>query len=165
MDTEKQRQCRRDDTRLTESGNARSEQLNTRGAYRVANQQRLACLSGSKRQRPGWFLDMKYQTCYSALFFLMGIVIQLILHAFIIIRCIALANVNQREALGGTKSYCSNTSTSTDHTRSYKAATAHSEVIFPRWLYRVRNWISDAYYNRTPKLCFCGSNLRSTTTG
>ena len=37
---------------------------------------------------------------YSALFFLMGIVIQLILHAFIIIRCIALANVHQREALG-----------------------------------------------------------------
>jgi len=27
MDTEEQRQCRRDDTRLTESGNARSEQL------------------------------------------------------------------------------------------------------------------------------------------
>ena len=27
MDTEKQRQCRRDDARLTESGNARSEQL------------------------------------------------------------------------------------------------------------------------------------------
>ena len=38
MDTEKQRQRRRDDARLTESGNARSEQLNTRGAYRVANQ-------------------------------------------------------------------------------------------------------------------------------
>jgi len=27
MDTEKQRQCRRDDARLTESGNASSEQL------------------------------------------------------------------------------------------------------------------------------------------
>jgi len=26
-------------------------------------QQRLACLSGSERRRPGWFLDMKYQTC------------------------------------------------------------------------------------------------------
>ena len=36
MDTEKQRQRRGDDTRLTESGNARSEQLNTCGAYRVA---------------------------------------------------------------------------------------------------------------------------------
>jgi len=45
MDTEKQRQRRRDDARLTESGNARSEQLNTRGAYSVANQQSLACLS------------------------------------------------------------------------------------------------------------------------
>ena len=58
MDTEKQRQRRRDDTRLTESGNARSEKLNTRGAYRVANQQSLACLSGSEHRRPGWFLDM-----------------------------------------------------------------------------------------------------------
>jgi len=37
MDTEKQRQHRRDDARLTDSGNARSAQLNTRGAYRVAN--------------------------------------------------------------------------------------------------------------------------------
>jgi len=62
MDTKKQRQRRRDDGRLTESGNARSEQLNTRGAYRVANQQSLACLSGSERRRPGWFLDKKYQT-------------------------------------------------------------------------------------------------------
>jgi len=46
MDTKKQRQCRHDDVRLTESGDTRSEQLNTRGAYRVANQQSLACLSG-----------------------------------------------------------------------------------------------------------------------
>ena len=60
MDTQKQRQRRRDDTRLTESGNARSEQLNTHGAYRVANQQSLAFLSGSERRRPDWFLDMKY---------------------------------------------------------------------------------------------------------
>ena len=64
MDTQKQRQRRRDDARLIESGNARSEQLNTRGAYRVANQQSLACLSGSERRSPGWFLDMKYQTCF-----------------------------------------------------------------------------------------------------
>ena len=63
MDTEKQRQCRRDNVRLTESGNAWSEQLNTRGAYRAANQHSLACLSGSERRRPGWFLDMKYPTC------------------------------------------------------------------------------------------------------
>jgi len=63
MDTEKQRQHRRDDVRLTESGNARGEQLNTCGACRVANQQSLAWLSGSERRRPGWFLDMKYQTC------------------------------------------------------------------------------------------------------
>ena len=64
MDTEKQRQRRCDYARLTEGGNARSEQLNTRSAYRVANQQSLACLSGSEHQRPGWFLDMKYQTCF-----------------------------------------------------------------------------------------------------
>jgi len=64
MDTEKQKQHRRDDARLTESGNARSEQLNTRGAYRVANKQSLACLSGSECPRPGLFLDMKYQTCF-----------------------------------------------------------------------------------------------------
>jgi len=64
MGIEKQRQRRRDGARLTESGNARSEQLNTRGAHRVANQQSLACLSGSERRRPGWFLDMKYQTCF-----------------------------------------------------------------------------------------------------
>ena len=55
MDTEKQRQRRRDDA---ENGNARSEQLNTCGAYRVTNQQSLACLSGSECGRPGWFLDM-----------------------------------------------------------------------------------------------------------
>ena len=61
---EKQRQRRRDDARLTESGNARSKQLNTHGAYGVAKQQSLACLSGSERRRPGWFLAMKYQTCY-----------------------------------------------------------------------------------------------------
>ena len=66
MDTEKQRQRRRDDARLTESGKARSEQLAkySTGAYRVANQPSLACLSGSERRRPGWFLDMKYQTCF-----------------------------------------------------------------------------------------------------
>ena len=58
MDTEKQRQRRRNDARLTESGNARSDQLNTCGAYRVANQQSLACLSGSEHRRRGWFLDM-----------------------------------------------------------------------------------------------------------
>jgi len=61
MDTMKKRQHRRDDARLTESGNTRSEQLNTHGAYRVANQQSLACLSGSECRRPGWFLDMN--TC------------------------------------------------------------------------------------------------------
>ena len=64
MGTEKQKQRRHDGARLTESANARSEQLNTPGAHRVTNQQSLACLSGSERRRPGWFLDMKYQTCF-----------------------------------------------------------------------------------------------------
>jgi len=42
MDTEKQRQRRCNDARLTESGNARQKQAATRGTYRVANQQSLA---------------------------------------------------------------------------------------------------------------------------
>jgi len=42
----------------------RQKRAASRGAYRVANQQSLACLSGSERRRPGWFLDMKYQTCF-----------------------------------------------------------------------------------------------------
>ena len=65
MDTEKQRQCRRDDARLTESGNARSEQLLVvPSAYRIANQQRMAArraLEWIGVSKPGWFLDMKYQ--------------------------------------------------------------------------------------------------------
>ena len=32
------------------------------GAYRVANQQSLACLSGSERRRPGWFLESSVST-------------------------------------------------------------------------------------------------------
>ena len=40
MDTEKQRQCRHSDARLTESGNARSEQLLV--VHRVTNQHRMA---------------------------------------------------------------------------------------------------------------------------
>ena len=65
MDTEKQRQRRRDDARLTESGNARSEQLLVVPTESLTNRQRLLgeLLSGSERRRPGWFLDMKYQTC------------------------------------------------------------------------------------------------------
>ena len=65
MDTEKQRQRRRDGARLTESGNARSEQLLVVPAESRTNRQRLLgeLLSGSERRRPGWFLDMKYQTC------------------------------------------------------------------------------------------------------
>ena len=46
-------------------GNTRSEQLNTRGAYRVANQQSFACLSGSECQRPGWFLDMNIRLVFT----------------------------------------------------------------------------------------------------
>ena len=64
MDTEKQRQCRRDNTRLTKSGNARSEQLLVvPSAYRVANQQRVAArgaLEWIGASKPGWFLDLSY---------------------------------------------------------------------------------------------------------
>ena len=65
MDTEKQRQRRRDDARLTESGNARSEQLLVVPTESLTNREWLPgeLLSGSERRRPGWFLDMKYQTC------------------------------------------------------------------------------------------------------
>ena len=68
MDTEKQRQHRRDDARLPESGNARSEQLLVvPSAYRVTNQQRMAArraLEWIGASKPAWFLDMKYHTCF-----------------------------------------------------------------------------------------------------
>ena len=51
IDTEK---CRHDDATLTESGNARSEQLLVMPTVEL--------LSGSECQRLNWFLDMKYQT-------------------------------------------------------------------------------------------------------
>jgi len=62
MDTEKQRQCRHDNTRLTESG---SEQLLMMPTESLANREWLPVelLSGLECQSPGWFLDMKYQTC------------------------------------------------------------------------------------------------------
>jgi len=69
MDTEKQRQRRRDDVRLTESGNARSEQLLVVPTESLTNRAREwlpgELLNGLERRRPGCFLDMKYQTsCY-----------------------------------------------------------------------------------------------------
>ena len=65
MDTEKQRQRRRDDTRLTESRNARSKQLLVVPTESLTNGEGLPgeLLSGSEHRRPSWFLDMKYQTC------------------------------------------------------------------------------------------------------
>ena len=65
MDTEKQRQRRRDDARLTESGNARTEQLLVVPTESLTNREWLPgeLLNGSECRRPGWFLDMKYQTC------------------------------------------------------------------------------------------------------
>ena len=52
--------------RLTESGNARSEQLLVMPTESLSNREWLPgeLLNGSEHQRPGWFLDMKYQTCY-----------------------------------------------------------------------------------------------------
>ena len=67
MDIKKQRQCRRDDTRLTKSGNARSEQLLVMPTESLTNREWLLgeLLSGLECRRAGWFLDMKYQTCYT----------------------------------------------------------------------------------------------------
>jgi len=50
MDTEKQRQCRRDSARLTEIGNARSEQLLVVPTELLTNRQQLLgqLLSGSE---------------------------------------------------------------------------------------------------------------------
>ena len=61
MDTEKQRQCRCDDERLTESRDDRSKQLLvmptesllTNGEWLPGE-----LLGGSERRTPGWFLDM-----------------------------------------------------------------------------------------------------------
>jgi len=66
MDTEKQRQRRCDSVRRTKSGNARSKQLLMVPTESLTNRQRLLgeLLNGSERRRPGWFLDMKYQTCF-----------------------------------------------------------------------------------------------------
>ena len=69
MDTEKQRQSRCDDVRLTESGNTRSEQLLVM-PYRVTNQQRMAAMRALEwiRTSKAWLvLDMKYQTCSARL--------------------------------------------------------------------------------------------------
>jgi len=66
MDTEKQRQCRRDGARLTESGNARSEQLLTVPTKSLTNRQQLVgeLLSGTERRRPSWFLIWNIRLVY-----------------------------------------------------------------------------------------------------
>jgi len=58
METEKQRQRRCDDTRLTESRDARSEQLLMMPIESLSSREWLP----GEHRRPGWFLDMKYQT-------------------------------------------------------------------------------------------------------
>ena len=65
MDTEKQRQRRCNNARLTESGNARTEQLLVVPTESLTNRELLPgeLLNGSECQRLGWFLDMKYKTC------------------------------------------------------------------------------------------------------
>jgi len=69
MDTEKQRQCRRDGMRLTNSGNARNEQLVVVCTESLTNRERQLgeLLSGSERRRPSWFIGMKYQSCLPCL--------------------------------------------------------------------------------------------------
>jgi len=65
MDTEKQRQCGSNNTRLTGSRNTRSKQLLVMLTELLTNREWLPWefLSGLERQRLSWFLDMKYQTC------------------------------------------------------------------------------------------------------
>ena len=65
MDTEKQGQYRCDNVRLTDSGNARREQLLMMPTELLINREWLSgeLLSGSECRRPGWFLEMNYQTC------------------------------------------------------------------------------------------------------
>jgi len=64
MDTEKQRQCRRNGMRLTESRNARSEHLLVVPTESLTNREWLLgeLYSGSERRRPGLLLDMEYLT-------------------------------------------------------------------------------------------------------
>ena len=69
MDTEKQRQCKRNDLRLTESGDTRSEQLLvmptesllTNGEWLPGE-----LLSGSECRMPSWFLDMNIRLVCSS---------------------------------------------------------------------------------------------------
>jgi len=62
MDNRKQRQRWRGDAWLTESGNARNEQLLMVPTESLTNREWLPgeLLSGMEHRRPGWFLDMKY---------------------------------------------------------------------------------------------------------
>ena len=61
MDTKKQRQCRRDDARLTKSRNARSKQLLAMPTESLANRE---WLPGDLLSDSEWLvLDMRYQTC------------------------------------------------------------------------------------------------------
>jgi len=69
MDTEKQRQRRRDDARLTKSGTpeANSYLWCLAPTDRVSSQQRMAAgraLEWIGVSKPGWFLDKKYHTCF-----------------------------------------------------------------------------------------------------
>ena len=66
MDTEKKRQHRCHDVRLTESGNARSKQLLVVPTEFLTNSEWLPgeLLNGSERRRSSWFLVMKYQTYF-----------------------------------------------------------------------------------------------------
>ena len=66
-DSEKQRQCRLNDVRLTKSENARSEQLLVMHAESLTDWEWLpgALLSELKCLKAAWFLGMKYQTYFT----------------------------------------------------------------------------------------------------
>ena len=78
MDTEKQRQRRCDDTRLTKSRNARS----TRGAYRVANQQRMAA-----RRALEWIRTLKARLVFG--YIRLFPIARYILNAFFFYSCLS----------------------------------------------------------------------------
>ena len=67
MDTEKQRQCRRDDVRLTKNRNARREQLLVMPTKSLTNREWLPreLLSGPEHIRPDWFSNRNIRLVFS----------------------------------------------------------------------------------------------------
>ena len=73
--------------RLTEGGKARSEQLLVVPTGSLTNREWLPgeLLSGSECRRPGWFLDMNYQTCFLQKVFCFLFIIYFHLQLFVVL--------------------------------------------------------------------------------